>query len=168
MPFVKFPLILFLFLVLFTDGTAIPFVFVAFGILFLLGVARQMPRYEPRPSVSTDELDDLRTDVAISLLEADDDERLNTNTDARSRVRAASGLYTKASTALDRGVRRRDRGAVAKTLYRARYELEAASAELEGRSPPEPPDARPPKQQVAVATRPSSRRRQYRRHICGW
>ena len=102
--------------VLFTGGKIIPFLFIAFGLLFVLGVARRGYRYEARPTVGSDELANLRTDVAVGLLEVDDDVRLRTNPNARSRFEAAGTYYTKASKALDRGVRRRDRDAVARTL----------------------------------------------------
>jgi hypothetical protein len=66
---------------------------------------------------------------------------------------------------LDRGVRRRERDAVAETLYRARYELEAVSASLDGRTvsaSPEPPTRATA---VEVATRSPRRRRAY---YCCW
>ena len=166
MPFFKFPLMLVLFLVLFSGGRVLPFLLVALGLLMLLRVAGQLSRYEPQPTVSVDELDDLRTDVAVTLLDLDNDDRVKTKPDVRTRIRTASRYYTKASTAVDRGVRRRDRDDVARGLQRARYELEAASAELDGRVAPEPPDTLRTSQRVAVATR-----LQVRRHYrvgCRW
>lgn len=166
MPFFKFPVMLVLFLVLFTGGKVLPFLFVAFGLFMLLRVAGQISRYEPQPTVSVDQLGDLRTDVAMTLLDLDNDNRVKTNPDVRSRVRAASRYYAQASAEVDRGVRRRDRDGVARTLQRARYELEAASAELDGRALPEPPQVPRSREAVAVATRPSSRRRH--RRTCCW
>ena len=166
MRFPKFPIMLLLFLVLFTGGKVIPFLFVAFGVMMLLGAVSQARRYEPRPTVGTDELDDLRTDVAVTLLDLDNDDRVKSNPDARTRLRTASSYYTKASAAVDRGVPRRDRDNVARALHRARYELEAASAELDGRAAPEPPDTLRSSQRVAVATRPEVRRRY--RVGCRW
>ena len=150
-----------IFFLIFTGGRIIPFLFVAFGLWFLLGVVRQGALIERRPGVTSAELDDLRTEVAIGLLEVDDDKRLTTNKAARSRFETAGRHYTKASAKLDRGVRRRERDAVAETLYRARYELEAVSASLDGRTvsaSPEPPTRATT---VEVATRSPRRRRAY-------
>ncbi|MCH7844939.1 MAG: hypothetical protein IH850_03830 [Acidobacteria bacterium] len=164
MPF-RFPIMLVIFFLIFTGGRIIPFVFVAFGLWFLLGVMRQGTRIERRPGVTSDELDDLRTEVAIGLLEVDDDNRLTTNKAARSRLETAGRYYTKASATLDRGVRRRERDAVAETLYRARYELEAVSASLDGRTVSASPGPPTRATAVKVAT-PSSRRR--RAYYCCW
>lgn len=169
MALIKFPFLLVVMFVLFTGGKIIPFLLVAFGLWFVLGVVRQGYRYEPSPTVTADELANLRTDVAVGLLEVDDDVRLKTNPNARSRFEAAGTYYTKASRALDRGLRRRDRDAVAGTLYRARYELEATAAALEGRTLPEEPDSAPG-QVMVVSRRDQQRRpsRQRRRSHCGW
>jgi hypothetical protein len=168
MPFIRFPFLLVMFFFLMIGGRILPFLFVAFGLWFVLGVVRQGYRYEARPTVGSDELASLRTDVAIGLLEVDDDARLKTNPNARSRFEAAGTYYTKASKALDRGVRRRDRDAVAGTLYRARYELEATAAALDGRTLPEEPES-PPGRRVLVATRQQRRPSRQRRHShCGW
>jgi hypothetical protein len=164
MPF-RFPIMLVIFFLIFTGGRIIPFLFVAFGLWFVLGVVRQGALIERRPGVTSAELDDLRTEVAIGLLEVDDDKRLTTNKAARSRFETAGRHYTKASAMLDRGVRRRERDAVAETLYRARYELEAVSASLDGRTvsaSPEPPTRTTA---VEVATRSPRRRRAY---YCCW
>lgn len=166
MAFIKFPFLLIVMFVLFTGGKIIPFLFVAFGLWVVLGVVRQGYRHETSPTVTAEELDELRNDVAVGLLEADDDRRLKTNRVARSRFEAAGELYTRASRAMDRGVRRRDRDTVAETLYRARYELEATAAALEGRPLPEEPATRQRPRRVAVATRPMPR--PYRRSYCGW
>jgi hypothetical protein len=165
MAFLKFPFLVVVILVMATGGRILPFFFFALGLLFVLGVVRRGYRYEARPTVGSDELASLRTDVAVGLLEVDDDVRLKTNPNARSRFEAAGTYYTKASKALDRGVRRRDRDAVARTLHRARYELEATAAALDGRDLPEPPPSRSSSGRVMVATRPS---RQRRRSHCGW
>ena len=157
----RFPIMLVIFFLIFTGGRIIPFLLVAFGLWFLLGVVRQGALIERRPAVTSAELDDLRTEVAIGLLEVDDDKRLTTNKAARSRFETAGRHYTKASAKLDRGVRRRERDAVAETLYRARYELEAVSASLDGRTvsaSPEPPTRAT---SVQVATRSPRRRRAY-------
>ncbi len=154
-----------IFFLIFTGGRIIPFVLVALGLWFLLGVMRQGARIERRPGVTSAELDDLRTEVAIGLLQVDDDNRLPTNKAARSRLEAAGRHYTNASALLDRGVRRRERDTVAETLYRARYELEAVSASLDGRTvsaSTEPPTRATA---VEVATRSPRRRRAY---YCCW
>lgn len=161
MGFFKFPLMLFLFAVLFTGGKIIPFLFIAFGLMVLLRVATQPRVYERRPSISAEQLDELRSDVAITLLELDNDDRIATNPDLRTRLRTAGRYYTKASTALDRGVSRRDRDEVARSLYRARYELEAAAAEREGRAAPEPPETLRARGTVVVAA-PRRQMRHYR------
>ena len=166
MPFFKFPLMLVLFLVLFSGGRVLPFLLVALGLFMMLRIAGQMSRYEPQPTVSVDQLGDLRTDVAVTLLDLDNDDRVKTNPDIRSRVRTASSYYAQASAAVDRGVRRRDRDDVARALHRASYELEAASAELDGRSAPDPPDELRTSQRVAVASRPQARR--HYRVGCRW
>ena len=158
MAFVKFPFLLMLLAILFTGGRIVPFILIGFGIWILLGVMSQVGRYEPKPTVTTDELDELRNDVAVSLLYLDNDDRVKSNPDVRTRIRTASRYYARASAAVDRGVSRRDRNDVARALYRARYELEAASAELEGQAAPEPPDELRTGQRVAVATRPQVRR----------
>jgi hypothetical protein len=159
MVFAKFPFLLVIFLLVVGAGRVIPFLFIGFGLWMLLGFVGHTVRYESRPRVTAEELGTIRTDVAVGLLDVDDDVRLPSNTDARSRFAAAGAYYVKASAALDRGVRRRDREAVARTLYRARYELEAASAALDGRTVPEPADSAKITRPVAVATRPS-----YQRH----
>ena len=169
MAFIKFPFLLMVMFFLMTGGKIIPFLLVAFGLWFVLGMVRQGYRNEARPTVGSDDLASLRTDVAVSLLEVDDDVRLKTNPNARSRFEAAGIYYAKASKALDRGVRRRDRDAVAGTLYRARYELEATAAALDGRTLPEEPESAPGR--IKVATRPDQQRRpsRQRRHShCGW
>lgn len=161
MGFFKLPLMLFLFAVLFTGGKIIPFLFICFGVMILLRVATQ-PRYrEARSSISADQLDDLRSDVAISLLELDNDERISSNPDLRTRLRTAGKHYTKASGALDRGVTRRDREGVARSLYRARYELEAAAAERDGGAAPDPPETMRAPGTVVVAA-PRRQMRHYR------
>jgi hypothetical protein len=168
MAFLRFPFLLMVMFLLMTGGRILPFLFIAFGLLFVLGAVRRGYRYEPRPTVSSDDLANLRTDVAVGLLEVDDDLGLKTNPNARSRFEAAGTYYTKASKALDRGVRRRDRDAVARTLYRARYELEATSAALDGRTLPEEPES-PSGQRVLVATRQQRRPSRQRHHShCGW
>ncbi len=160
----RFPIMLVIFFLIFTGGRIIPFLFVAFGLWLLLGVVRQGARIERRPGVTSEELDDLRTEVAIGLLEVDDDNRLTTNKAARSRFETAGRHYTKASAMLDRGVRRRERDAVAETLYRARYELEAVSASLDGRTVSASPE--PTRATAVKVASPSSRRR--RAHYCCW
>jgi len=165
-PFFKFPIMLVLFLVLFSGGRVLPFLFVALGLFMLLRIAGQISRYEPQPSVSVDQLGELRTDVAVNLLDLDNDDRVKTNPDVRARVRTASRYYAQASAAVDRGVRRRDREDVARALHRAGYELDAASAELDGRAAPEPPDELRTSQRVTVATRPQVRR--HYRVGCRW
>jgi hypothetical protein len=168
MPFIRFPFLLLMFFFLMIGGRILPFLFIAFGLWFVLGVVRQGYRYEARPTVGSDELANLRTDVAIGLLEVDDDARLKTNPNARSRFEAAGIYYAKASKALDRGVRRRDRDAVAGTLHRARYELEATAAALDGRTLPEEPES-PTGRRVLVASRQQRRPSRQRRHShCGW
>jgi hypothetical protein len=168
MPFIRFPFLLLMFFFLMIGGRILPFLFIAFGLWFVLGVVRQGYRYEARPTVGSDELANLRTDVAIGLLEVDDDARLKTNPNARSRFEAAGIYYTKASKALDRGVRRRDRDAVAGTLHRARYELEATAAALDGRTLPEETES-PTGRRVLVASRQQRRPSRQRRHShCGW
>ena len=166
MPFFKFPIMLVLFLVLFSGGRVLPFLFVALGLFMLLRIAGQISRYEPQRSVSVDQLGELRTDVAVNLLDLDNDDRVKTNPDVRARVRTASRYYAQASAAVDRGVRRRDREDVARALHRAGYELDAASAELDGRAAPEPPDELRTSQRVTVATRPQVRR--HYRVGCRW
>ena len=76
MPFIRFPFLLVMFFFLMIGGRILPFLFIAFGLWFVLGVVRQGYRYEARPTVGSDELANLRTDVAIGLLEVDDDARL--------------------------------------------------------------------------------------------
>jgi len=162
----KIPFLLVVFFLLMSGENILPFLFVAFALLVVLrGVKQTAYRFEPRPAVTTEALAGLRNDVAVGLLDVDDDMRLRASPEARARFEAAGSYYTKASKVLDRGVRRRDRDAVASTLYRARYELEATAAALEGRTlPPEPP--RPPARgQTMVVQRPT---RQHRRSCCGW
>ncbi len=165
MPFIKFPFLIVVFFLLMTGGRILPFVFFAFALWFLLGVVRQSSRFEPSPTITSDELAGLRNDVAVGLLDVDDDMRLKSNPDARTRFEAAGTYYTRASKALDRGVRRRERDAVAGTLYRARYELEATSAALDGRTMPHRPVSPPAEGQTMVLTRQP---RQRRHSCCGW
>ena len=168
----RFPFLLVVFFLLWSSVKIAPFLLLVVAAWFLLGVvARQGYRFEPAPTVSEEQLAELRNDVAIGLLDVDDDMRLKTNSDARSRFEAAGRYYTRASRTLDRGVRRRDRDAVARTLYRARYELEATAAALEGRTLPEEPVSPPSRQQVMVAaprSRERRRSRQRRHSYCGW
>jgi hypothetical protein len=161
MGFVKFPLMLFLFVVLFTGGKIIPFLFVGLGVMLLVRAATQPRRVEQRPSISPGQLDDLRSDVAVSLLELDNDERITSNPDLRARVRTAGKYYTKASAVMDRGAPRRHRDEAARALYRARYELEAAAAERDGYQAPEPP-ARLRSPGAVVAAAPRRQIRHYR------
>ena len=132
----------------------------------LLRVAGQVGRIERRPGVTSEELEDLRTEVAIGLLDVDDDTRLTTNKAARSRFETAGRHYTRASAMLDRGVRRRERDVVAEALFRARYELEAVSASLDGRTVSVAPEPRTGPTAVKVVTRSSRRPR--RAHYCCW
>jgi hypothetical protein len=162
----RFPFLLVIFLLIIGAGKIIPFLLIGFFLLFALGTMSRTVRYQPRPGVSAEDLDDLRSDVALSLLEIDDDSRLVTNDEARSRFEVAGAHYTKASTRLDRGVPRRDREAVARSLQRARYELEAASAAMDGREIPVEPTPTPTRQATAVAVQ--ARPRSYRRRRCGW
>ena len=165
MPFIKFPFLLVVLFLLMTGGRILPFVFIAFALWFLLGLVRQSRRFEPSATITSDDLAGLRNDVAVGLLDVDDDMRLKTNADARTRFEAAGTHYTRASNALDRGVPRRDRGAVAGTLYRARYELEATVATLDGRAIPERPSSPSATEHTVVITRQS---RQRRYSCCGW
>jgi hypothetical protein len=165
MPFTRFPIMMVLFFLLFAGGKILPFLFIAFGLWFALSVARHAYRFEPAPTVTPQQLTDLRTDVAASLLNVDDVVRQSANREARSRFEAAGRYYAAASAAIDRGVRRRDRDAVARDLYAARYELEATAAALEGRPMPEPPEAHHKTAKVMVAPRPNHRRCH---SYCGW
>jgi hypothetical protein len=165
MAFIKFPFLLIVMFVLFTGGKIIPFLFVALGLWFVLGVVRHGYRPQPYPGITEEDLAGLRNDVAVGLLEVDDDVRLKGNREARSRFEAAGAYYATASQLLDRGVRRRDRDAVALTLSRAQYELEATAAALEGRPIPEEPA--PPRTTRRIQRAP--RRSHHRRHnYCGW
>lgn len=160
----RFPFLLVIFLFIIGAGQLIPFLLIGFFLLFALGTMSRTVRYQPTPGVSAEDLDDLRSDVALSLLEIDDDSRLVTNDEARSRFEVAGAHYTKASARLDRGVARRDRDAVARSLQRARYELEAASAAMDGREIPVEPTPTPTRQATMVQVRPTH----YRRRRCGW
>ncbi len=162
MPF-RFPVLLILFFLIFTGGKVIPFLLIGFGLWFALAVVRQGYRFEPTPTIGSDELANLRTDVAASLLQVDDDVRMRGNREAKARYEAAGAYYTEASKVLDRGVRRRERDAVARTLYRARYELEATAAALDGRTLPAEPE--PPARQRTQPRRAHHRRRH---NYCGW
>ncbi len=159
----RFPFLLIVFLLIVGAGKVIPFLLIGLLVWFLLGTMVRTARFEPRPTVSESDLDELRADVAIALLELDDDSRLITNDEARSRFETAGAHYTAASARLDRGVGRRDRDALAKELYRARYELEAASAALDGREIPVEPQL-PTRTATMIEVRPRS----YRRMRCGW
>jgi hypothetical protein len=166
MSFMKIPFLLVVFFLLMSGESILPFLFVAFALLVVLRAVKQTAyRFEPRPAVSSEALAGLRNDVAVDLLDVDDDMRLKTNADARTRFEAAGTHYTRASKALDRGVPRRDRDAVAGTLYRARYELEATVATLDGRAIPERPSSPSATEQTMVTTRQS---RQRRYSCCGW
>jgi hypothetical protein len=125
----------------------------------LVGLVGQATRNERGAAVTTDDVTGLRAEVADEILDLDDDLRLVINDEAKNHFEAAGILYTKAADALDRGVRRRDRRAVANTLYRARYELEATAAILAGKPAP---DRAQKRSRVAVAVRPSVTRR----HAC--
>lgn len=157
--FAKLPILVVVFFLIFGGGRILPFLFFAFALWFVFGFVGQAFRYERRSNVTAEDLSDLRNSVAVDLLDLDDDLRLVINDDAKTHFEAAGAHYTKAADALDRGVRRRDRDRVANTLYRARYELEATSAILDGRAAP---DIGTPRPQVKVAVRPSYRRR----HAC--
>jgi hypothetical protein len=163
MGFFRFPAMLFLFVVLFTGGKILPFLFIGFGLMIVARIATAPRSYETRSSISAEQLDELRSDVAIGLLELDNDDRIAANPDLRTRLRTAGTYYAKASSVMDRGVSRRDRDEVARALYRARFELDAAEAERDGRPAPEPPETLRSPGTVVVA----APRRQMRRYRVG-
>lgn len=117
------------------------------------GVARQSAGGRTM-SPSAAEVADLRGRVANQLLDLEDRVRF-ADAPTRERFRRAGSLYIRASDDLDHGRGRRARDGAHADLRRARYELEATGALLEGRPPPR---RTKPLQLVWLGPRPQWRR----------